>query len=327
MSDIAGRGPAAVPRPARCNHLSADARGYPIIATIGQKSPPDFGAVSEKRKLVLATFDLCAVCALPFHDELRWQVMFEETEEDVTTSEAPVHEICGLYAAQICPFVSSPYARLSRGEGRKGERRAELVVLSGYQATMAVYGKASGIQPDAVLHFDMGDYLRRHVLRTREDAAAAYSEAMATEGLIELDQQERQLVDFLCSPTELEGEDAGGVMAGAAWFVGAGFCPGVTQVQGLDRYNVDPYTTIAVQALKDRTVRELANDFPDQYARAAFQWLSTRNRLPSTLAAWRRDGRRRFSHVLKPSAGQDQLAERRKAQRKKQSVARRKNRH
>lgn len=327
MAAIADRGPASVPRPARCNHLRADARGYPIIATIAQEPPPDFGAVSEQRKLALATFDLCAICALPFHDELRWQVMFEETDEDVTTSEAPVHEICGLYAAQICPFVSSPYARLSRGEGRKGERRSELVVLSGYQATKAVYGKASGIQSDAVLHFDMGGYVRRYVLRTKEDASAAYSAALATEGPMELDQQEHQLVDLLCSPTELEGEDSGAVMAGAAWHIGAGFCAGVTQVQGLDRYNVDPYTTIAVQALRDRTIREMADDFPDEYTRAAMQWLRTRNRLPSMLAEWRRDGRRRFGHVLKSGASQDSSAKRRKAQRKKQSAARRNNRH
>ncbi|MCU1642824.1 MAG: hypothetical protein JWN03_3099 [Nocardia sp.] len=326
MPDIADRGPAGVPRPARCNHLRADARGYPIIATIGQEPPPDFGAVSEGRKLALATFDLCAVCALPFHDELRWQVMFEETDEDVTTSEAPVHEICGLYAAQICPFVSSPYARLSRGDGRKGERRSELVVLSGYRATRAVYGKASGIQSDAVLHFDMGGYVRRHVLRTREDAVAAYSTALATEVPMELDQQEQQLVDLLCSPTELEGEDSGAVMAGAAWHVGAGFCTGVAQVQGLGRYNAHPYTTIAVQALKDRTVHELANDFADEYSRAAMQWLSTRNRVPSVLAVWRRDGRRRFGHLLKPVASQGNSAERRKTQRKKQSAARRNNR-
>ncbi|WP_157978569.1 hypothetical protein [Nocardia aurea] len=274
----------------------------------------------------MAAFDLCAVCTLPFHDELRWQVMFEETDEDVTTSEAPVHEICGLYAAQICPFVSSPYARLSRGEGRKGERRSELVVLSGYRATRAVHGKASNIQSDAVLHFDMGGYVRRHVLRTRGDAEAAYSTALAAERPMELDQYERQLVDLLCSLTDPEGEDSGGVMAGAAWHVGAGFCAGVTQVQGLDRYNVAPYTTIAVQALKDRTVRKLADDFPDRYTRAAMQWLITRDRLPAILAGWRSDGRRRFSQVLKPLASQDKSAERRKAQRKKQSAARRNNR-
>lgn len=326
VPDIADRGPAAVPRPARCNHLRADDRGYPLIATIDQGPSPDFGALSEQRKLALATFDLCAVCALPFRDELRWQVMFEETDEDVTTSEAPVHEICGLYAAQICPFVSSPYARLSRGEGRKGERRAEFVVLSGYQETMAVYGKTSGIQSDAVLHFDMGGYVRRHLLRTKADAAAAYSAALATEGPIELDQQERQIVELLCSPTELESEDSGAVMAGAAWQIGAGFCAGVTQVQGLDRFNKHPFTSIAVHVLRDRIVRASANDFPDQYTRAAMQWLSTRNRLPTTLAGWRRDGRRRYGHVLKSDASQDKSAERRKTQRKKQTAARRNNR-
>ncbi|MTE17034.1 hypothetical protein [Nocardia aurantiaca] len=327
MTDTVDRGPASVLRPARCNHLRADERGYPIIATIGQQPPPDFGAISENRKLALATFDLCAICAQPFHDELRWQVMFEETDEDIETSEAPVHEICGLYAAQICPYVSSPYARMSRGEGRKGERRPELVVLSGYQRTMAVCGKASGVQPDSVLHFAMGGYVRSHVLRSREDAAASYAAALATDVAIELDPAEQRLVDLLCNLTELEGEDSGSVMAGAAWHVGAGFCTGVTQVQGMDRFNQHPFTTISVHALQDRNVRRLADDSGDIYTRAAMQWLRTRKRLPSTLAEWRRDGRRRFGHILKSSAGQDNSAERRKAQRKKQSAARRKNRH
>jgi hypothetical protein len=259
MTDTVDRSPASVPRPARCSHLRADARGYPIIATIGQQPPPDFGAISENRKLALATFDLCAIYAQPFHDELRWQVMFEEADENVETSGAPVHEVCGLYAAQICPYVSSPYARMSRGDGRKGERRPELVVLSGYQKTMAVSGKASGIQSDSVLHFAMSDYVRRHVLRTREAAAAAYAAALAADVPIELDHAEQRLVHLLCNPTELEGEDSGSVMAGAAWYVGAGFCPGVAQVQGMERFNKHPLTTIVVQALSDRTVRQFAD--------------------------------------------------------------------
>ncbi|MDA3625659.1 hypothetical protein OU415_09445 [Saccharopolyspora sp. WRP15-2] len=86
----------------------------------------DFGAVSEKRKLVLATFDLCAVCALPFGEELRWQVSFDKDDlvraKEALFGEAPVHEVCGLYASQVCPFVSSPHARLG-DELRKGMKR------------------------------------------------------------------------------------------------------------------------------------------------------------------------------------------------------------
>lgn len=315
-----------MPRPARCSHLRADDRGYPVIATIGQEAPPDFGTISEQRKLVLATFDLCAICALPFHDELRWQVIFEDAREDIVTSEAPVHEVCGLYAAQVCPFVSSPYARLSRGEGRKGERRSDFVALNGYRATKTVFGKSSEIQPDAVLHFGMVGYVRRHLLRSHADAAAAYSQALAAETEIKLDEQEARIVELLTNPTEAEGEDSGGVMAGAAWIIGAGFCSGATKVQGLDRYNTHPYTSLAVHALSDRVVNDGAHDHPEQHMRAALHWLATRDRMPSVLVEWRRDGKRRFSRTEKPGTNRGSAAERRRVQRKNQSAARRNNR-
>lgn len=132
-SGPAGKGPRSAPKPKRLEHLRVGPRGYPIIATISQEpGDVDFGGLSEPRKLALATFDLCAVCALPFGEELRWQVSFDEAMAKATTlvsNEAPVHGICALYAAQVCPFVSSSYAR--RGdEIRKGARaRPALAVL------------------------------------------------------------------------------------------------------------------------------------------------------------------------------------------------------
>jgi hypothetical protein len=53
--------------PARLAHLTKDGRGYPILATVSRShSGVDFGALSELRKLALATFDWCGVCGLPF---------------------------------------------------------------------------------------------------------------------------------------------------------------------------------------------------------------------------------------------------------------------
>jgi hypothetical protein len=43
-----------------------------VIATVGRdNSGADFGSLDEHRKLVLATFDWCAVYGLPFRDEAR----------------------------------------------------------------------------------------------------------------------------------------------------------------------------------------------------------------------------------------------------------------
>lgn len=134
----------------RCSHLRLDPRGYPIIAVIPQEpGEEDYGALSEQRKLVLAAYDLCAVCAMPFRDELRRQVTFDDQlqhmGETPTFNEAPVHEVCALYAAQVCPFVSSPHARLGDAQ-RKGQRRAETLVLAGFDSTAAVYGHDSELQ-------------------------------------------------------------------------------------------------------------------------------------------------------------------------------------
>src|SRR5215468_5217422 len=101
-----GRRPTEVIAPVRCSHLRVDPRGYPVIAVIPQESgEEDYGALSEQRKLVLATYDLCAVCAMPFRDELRWQVTFDDRLQHIGVTprfnEAPVHEVCALYAAQV----------------------------------------------------------------------------------------------------------------------------------------------------------------------------------------------------------------------------------
>src|SRR5215212_9122057 len=52
--------PTDVSTPARLAHLTKDGRGYPILATVSRShSGVDFGALSELRKLALATFDWC----------------------------------------------------------------------------------------------------------------------------------------------------------------------------------------------------------------------------------------------------------------------------
>ncbi|MFE1852144.1 hypothetical protein [Streptomyces sp. NPDC059489] len=130
-------------------HLTVDRRGYPVIATV-DRNPKEgnFRSISERRKLALATFDWCAVCGLPFGDELRWQMDFQEgaLPETVISGEAPVHEVCSLYAAQVCPYLFSPRSRLG-DEARKGTVRDEVVRFAGFESTYAVFAQESGLQP------------------------------------------------------------------------------------------------------------------------------------------------------------------------------------
>ncbi|MET9258894.1 hypothetical protein [Amycolatopsis sp. NPDC004079] len=295
----------------------------------------DFGSLSERRKLALATFDLCAICALPFGDELRWQVAFQAeaaSSPAAVYSEAPLHEICGLYAAQVCPFVSSPHARLG-DQWRKGERRPEVLLLIGYRRTQKVYGEPSLLQPGTgVLHFEMSDPVRSYELHTADEAARAYSEALRAERSVATTSDERRLADLLCNPTPKEGEDSGAVMAGAAWYVGAAFCPGVRDVQGMGIY-VDggSYLRIAAHVLsRPEAAKEMAAEIDDQATRAAMNWLVNRARLPRVLEQWRRGANGRMSSVRSQVAAAQMKkspANSRKNKRKSEAASRRKNRN
>ncbi|UOZ07022.1 hypothetical protein [Amycolatopsis sp. WQ 127309] len=326
----AGKGPRSVPKPKRLEHLRADPRGYPIIATTGQEpGDVDFGALSEPRKLALATFDLCAVCALPFGEELRWQVSFDEVMAKATTlvsNEAPVHGICALYAAQVCPFVSSPYAR--HGDGlRKGVKRPAVTFLTGFRRTARVFGRRSGLQTsESVLHFETTGVEQRLTLSTSAEAIEAYQRALETDTLVIIDDTEREVVTRLTELTIKEGEDSGSVMAGAAWFAGGAFCPGISTVQGMRRFAGDPmYTTLARRVL---LVPGFAKEFEateDLYTRAAMKWLNSRAHLPEVLRNWRKTTLNRVQRG-EVSAGKSGGGDPKKSKRKLQGTARRKNR-
>ncbi|MEV0624219.1 hypothetical protein AB0I81_63695 [Nonomuraea sp. NPDC050404] len=153
--------PQQIVRPGRIDHLGDDGRGYPIISTVGRdETGANFGSVNERRKLALATFDWCAVCGLPFRSETRWQVVVGDglalgvDQRDIRYfGEAPVHEICLVYAAQVCPHLSSPGHRLG-DQYRAGRRREPTIRLAGFERTSEVRAFKSGLQRDAfVLHF------------------------------------------------------------------------------------------------------------------------------------------------------------------------------
>ena len=166
--------PTDITIPQRLGHLSRDPRGYPVIATVDRDSNGvDFGSIDEHRKLVLGTFDWCAVCGLPFRDEARWQFLLQLPEgagaDAVSSGEAPVHEICGVYAAQVCPFLSSPGARLG-DDGRRGQRRPSSVLAAGYASTDAVDIRPSGLQDDMyVVHFSHNSAIDQVTYSDRND--------------------------------------------------------------------------------------------------------------------------------------------------------------
>jgi hypothetical protein len=240
---------------------------------------------------------------MPFREELRWQVTFDDQlqhmGETPKFNEAPVHEVCALYAAQVCPFVSSPHARLGDSQ-RKGQRRAETLLLAGFDRTAAVFAEDSELQVgNGILMFEMAGVRGTHRLTGAGDARDAYEAALRDEARIELDDIERRIVDILCAPTP-EGEDSGGVMAGAAWFIGAAFCPQIRRVQVMKRFaeaQDDFYFQLAATFVLQPDMMAKWEDTEDPSTAAATSWFRTRESLPAVLQQWRADGARRIRDI------------------------------
>ncbi|MEV8379044.1 hypothetical protein AB0P21_40270 [Kribbella sp. NPDC056861] len=285
----------------------------------------DFGRIGENRKLAVATYDLCGVCAQPFHDELRWLVTGQRDWQSfagrsIESQEAPIHEVCALYAAQVCPFVSSPFARLG-DDHRRGQRRPEALVLVGFERTVEVKAVASDIQPGArVLGFGMAGAARAHELESALDAHAVYAECLSVDSAITMDEHEQRIFDLLTAKTP-EGEDSGGVVAGGALMIGAAFCPGVAEVIGLKRYfgGSRTYEIIAAGLLREPDKLPGFGNSEDAATAAAANWFRSRKELPAVLAKWLADERSRLSDLRRFARAGDRA----KAKRRSAKAARR----
>ncbi|KJS52496.1 hypothetical protein VM98_31050 [Streptomyces rubellomurinus subsp. indigoferus] len=295
--------------PQRLGHLSRDPRGYPVIATVERNGDGvDFGSIDEHRKLVLATFDWCAVCGLPFRDEARWQFVLHmpagRSIDAIWSGEAPVHEICGVYAAQVCPFLSSPGARLG-DDDRRGQRRPAKVLAAGYAATDAVDIRPSGLQGDMhVVHFSHTSAVDTFIYSGRSELHDRYQELLAAETLIEVSPGEKTLVDRFNAISTPPGEDnPGATVTGAAIMAGAGYARNVFRLSGMKIFTRPSYATLAAWLLTDDGLREAAETLEDESSRAAAQWLLERgDQLPPTLARWRARGREQTSGRTAPKA-------------------------
>jgi hypothetical protein len=282
--------PADVTPPACCGHLAHDPRGYPIIATV-PRTPDgaDFGALSERRKLALATFDWCGVCGLPFGTEARWQVSPTGASPELghgPFGEAPVHEVCALYAAQVCPHLSAPGARLGDAL-RKGQVREPVVPATGFARTSSVEAFESGLQQGTfVLHF--------HHSGRVGSFAYAWPQELATETIPPTSPAERELVRLFNKVS-----DADDTVMGAAVIAGAAFAPDVFRVQDMDPFDRYAFRTRAAMFLLDATaIREAAATIKDGATRAVARWLLEHgDDLPRILSDWRRVGRRQVRLV------------------------------
>jgi hypothetical protein len=165
------------------------------------------------------------------------------------------------------------------------------------------------------------------MLSSSTEAIEAYRRALETEVGVAIDDTERELATCLTQLTIKEDEDSSGVMAGAAWFVDGAFCPGVGNVQGMQRFAEHPmYTALARRVLLEPGFAKKFEETEDLYTRAAIKWLNRRDHLPDVLASWRNTALNRARHG-RPSRGKSGGGtDPRNSKRKLQGAARRKNR-
>jgi len=285
--------PQSVTRPRHLAHLADDQRGYPVIATIGRDDDgPDFGSINERRKLALATFDWCSVCGLPFKGANRWQVAPGDNWKDqlqdtgFVFNEAPAHEICLVYAAHVCPHLSSPGHRMG-DEYRAGQRRESHVHLLGFKRTSQVHAFESQLQQELyILGFEQADLVDEVVYSHPADLAARYSALLSAEEVPKLSPGESGLVELFNAQSD------GDVVAGAALMGGAAFLQDVFKVQGMDIFSERPtYRSLAVHLLDLRKLADFGAELEDEASRLMSQWILERqDSLPEVLTAWRRAG-------------------------------------
>jgi hypothetical protein len=290
--------PQYVPRPKHLDHLSDDGRGFPVISTIGRgAASADFGSINERRKLALATFDWCAVCGLPFDDATRWQMLPEsasslagdQLEGQAYFNEAPVHEICILYAAHVCPHLSSPGHRMG-DQYRAGQRRDEVIRMAGFRRTSEVRAIRSELQNEIyVLHFWQSGFVEEFSYSRPEELDDRYAGLLANEDFRELSLAESGLVSMFN-----EHSDIGDTVTGAALMAGASFAKGINKVQGMEAFAESGYWQgLALHLLDPRKLADFRDGIEDQASKFMAEWLLARHcNLPEVLTGWREAGRR-----------------------------------
>jgi len=178
-------------------------------------------------------------------------------------NEAPVHEICLLYAAQVCPYLSSPWHRMG-DEFRAGQRREERISLVGFERTSQVLALRSGLQQDLhTLHFKQEGVLGEVSYSRPGELADRYAALLADEEVPALSHAEAGLVGLFN-----EHSDEGAAVTGAALMAGASFLKNVFRVQGMATFARTPaYRGMALQFLDLQKLAELGEGSEDPASR------------------------------------------------------------
>jgi hypothetical protein len=273
-----------LPEPARLAHLPRDDRGFPILATIDRtEKTVNFRSISEPRKLALATFDWCAICGLPFGDELRWQVGLTPLPDTETAmSEGPVHELCALYAGLQCPFLAHANARLRLGE-RAGLTRGDAVFYAAYRSTRNLVVVSAG---DEAFGFQHGPAVQRFEATGRPELLVRYEQALGGEQPLAVTAHEQRLVTRFNSRVVV---DAFQVIF-AALLLGGVSVPGCASALDLPEATLRSALAQTTGLLTSADLRDRMRADPAMAMDDALGWLAEReaeSTVPPLLASWR----------------------------------------
>jgi hypothetical protein len=286
----------SVRRPCRAAHLGSSSYGYPIMAAVDRlDGRAQFGSVSTSRLVTLATFDLCGLCGLPFGEELRWQVSTRVDGVDNpgdyrnAFSEPPLHKICLMYSALVCPFLRSPAARAKDPEGRVDLSLGTSLLAYGLLDTVGVHFTTSS--SDQQLMFLQAGLVETDQWGDLGELQARHSQAVADESPVWVDPNLAVIAEALNRCDAGEVADPGAEVFMAALVCGAALVPQVRELSetqaifddGAYSYLLD----MAISWALDKKAAIPLGPHASPVMTAAFAWLRSTDPLPTILAGWR----------------------------------------
>jgi hypothetical protein len=256
-----------------------------------------FGTVSTSRLVTLATFDLCGLCGLPFEEDLRWQVSthIDTVENPVdyrnAYSEPPLHKICLMYSALVCPFLRSPRARTRDPEGRVDANLGSALLAYGLADTVGIHFDPSN--SDYQLRFLQAGVVETDQWRDLEELEARYRQALVSEEPISVEPNLRVIAGALNRCDTREIADPGAQVFMAALVCGAALVPQVRELSETRAiFDDDGYRYLLDMAISWAGAGGKKEAIPlgpkaSPVLAAAFAWLQSSGPLPTVLAGWR----------------------------------------
>ncbi|MFK0244508.1 hypothetical protein ACIQUM_07405 [Amycolatopsis azurea] len=190
----------AVPVPEAVATRPRDRRGVHVPAiTHWSDGVPQWAVSSGCRQVLCAVQRRCSVCGRRMREgEAEWHAVGRSTArrvayvlrragefaQPIVTREVPGHEVCMLYSAIVCPFLSSPGGRRRHdGDGlaadvRAGDLRGEESALAGF-APYRLRWRPD--RPDLVFTLQLTEPRGLYRYRTGDELIERYQELLAAD--------------------------------------------------------------------------------------------------------------------------------------------------